>query len=134
MLLFGHDQSFMDLLAWRVAAVSLWIATWWATEAIPVPATAFLPIVVFAPLGIVSIKAAAPCPNHDPITPVLLPDHLMVGSFHFLLQSPGNLYQWDDIWGLELLRSAYSRCSFAYQWDDIWLKRYPMVPDLAAEH
>lgn len=54
----------MSVEAWRVAAVGLWMAVWWATEAIPVPVTAFLPIVLFEPLGISSIRdAAAPFAN-----------------------------------------------------------------------
>lgn len=55
MMLFDSSQSTMSTEAWRVAAVGLWMATWWATEAIPVPVTAFLPIVTFAPLGISSL-------------------------------------------------------------------------------
>ncbi len=64
MLLAGSWQEVMSTEAWRVAAVGMWMAVWWATEAIPVPVTAFLPIVVFEPLGIASIRdAAAPYAN-----------------------------------------------------------------------
>lgn len=64
MLLAAQWQEAMSPEAWRVAAVGLWMAVWWATEAIPVPATAFLPIIVFAPLGVSSIRdAAAPYAN-----------------------------------------------------------------------
>ena len=64
MLLTDQWQGVMSTEAWRTAAVGLWMAVWWATEAIPVPVTAFLPIVVFAPLGISSIRdAAAPYAN-----------------------------------------------------------------------
>jgi sodium-dependent dicarboxylate transporter 2/3/5 len=52
-------QQAMDPAAWHVAAVGLWMAIWWATEAIPVAATAFLPLVVFEPLGIAKIGEAA---------------------------------------------------------------------------
>jgi sodium-dependent dicarboxylate transporter 2/3/5 len=52
-------QGAMSPEAWRAAAVGLWMAVWWATEAIPVPVTAFLPLVVFEPLGITSLKGAA---------------------------------------------------------------------------
>ena len=45
--------------AWRVAAVALWMAAWWVTEAIPLAATALLPLVLFPLLGIASIDAAA---------------------------------------------------------------------------
>lgn len=65
MMLFGANQSLMEPAAWRVAAVGLWMASWWATEAVPVPATAFLPIVVFPfvdvmPLGEVTASYANP--------------------------------------------------------------------------
>lgn len=64
MLLADQSQEFMSTEAWRVAAVGLWMAVWWATEAIPVPVTAFLPIMIFDPLGISSIRdAAAPYAN-----------------------------------------------------------------------
>ncbi|MCB1842118.1 MAG: DASS family sodium-coupled anion symporter [Halioglobus sp.] len=57
-------QAVMDPVAWRVAAVGIWMAVWWATEAIPVAVTAFLPIVVFEPLSISSMRdAAAPYAN-----------------------------------------------------------------------
>jgi sodium-dependent dicarboxylate transporter 2/3/5 len=38
----------------RVAAVTVLMAVWWVTEAIPVPATALLPIVLFPLLGVLS--------------------------------------------------------------------------------
>ena len=49
----------MPSAAWLAAAVALWMAVWWATEAIPVAATALLPLAVFDPLGIASIRDAA---------------------------------------------------------------------------
>lgn len=55
MMVFDATQTTMPIEAWRVAAIGLWMATWWATEAIPVPVTAFLPIVAFPLLGISSI-------------------------------------------------------------------------------
>ncbi len=64
MLVFGGGQEIMPPDAWRVAAVGLWMATWWATEAIPVPVTALIPLILFDPLGIFSIReAAAPYAN-----------------------------------------------------------------------
>ena len=64
MLLMGDSQTVMPVAAWRAAAAGLWMAIWWATEAVPVPATALLPLVLFDPLGIASIRdAAAPYAN-----------------------------------------------------------------------
>jgi sodium-dependent dicarboxylate transporter 2/3/5 len=38
----------------HLAAVAAWMAVWWISEAIPIPATALLPIVLFPLLGIMS--------------------------------------------------------------------------------
>ena len=59
MLVAESWQQAMDPVAWRVAAVGLWMAIWWATEAIPVAVTAFLPLVVFDPLGVATIGEAS---------------------------------------------------------------------------
>jgi sodium-dependent dicarboxylate transporter 2/3/5 len=69
-----HMQETMSPQAWRVAAIGLWMAIWWATEAIPVFVTAFLPIVAFDPLGIASIRDAA-APYSNPII------YLFLGGF-----------------------------------------------------
>ena len=52
-------QSVMPQPAWLAATVGLWMAIWWATEALPLAATALLPLVVFAPLGLASARDAA---------------------------------------------------------------------------
>jgi len=45
--------------AWKVAAIVSLMAIWWATEAIPVPVTALLPLALFPLLQITSFKIAA---------------------------------------------------------------------------
>lgn len=74
MLATDQYQNVMDPQAWRAAAVGLWMAIWWATEAIPVPVTALLPIVIFEPLGITSLRDAA-APYANPII------YLFLGGF-----------------------------------------------------
>ncbi|MEO0615203.1 MAG: DASS family sodium-coupled anion symporter [Pseudomonadota bacterium] len=59
MLALAPLQQVMPDPAWRAAAAGLWMAIWWATEAIPVPATALLPLVIFQPLGLADIRAVA---------------------------------------------------------------------------
>ncbi len=55
----------MEPTAQKMAAVALLMATWWMTEAIPIPATSLLPIALFPLLGIMHTKkAAAPYASH----------------------------------------------------------------------
>jgi sodium-dependent dicarboxylate transporter 2/3/5 len=49
----------MSPQARAMAALTLWMAVWWITEAIPIPATALLPLVFFPVLGISPAKTAA---------------------------------------------------------------------------
>ena len=71
-------QDVMPPTAWRVAAIGIWMAIWWATEAIPVFATAFLPIIAFAPLEIATLRDAAE-PYANPII------YLFMGGFMMAL-------------------------------------------------
>ncbi|MGA0104297.1 MAG: SLC13 family permease [Steroidobacteraceae bacterium] len=59
MMLASGSQESMSPAAWSVAAVALWMAIWWATEAVPVAVTAFLPLVLFEPLDISTLAEAA---------------------------------------------------------------------------
>jgi sodium-dependent dicarboxylate transporter 2/3/5 len=64
----------MSVAAWRTAAVGALMATWWITEAIPIPATALLPIVLFPLLGVATVaETTAPYAN-----PVI---YLFLGGF-----------------------------------------------------
>src|SRR5690606_15485759 len=56
----------MPLPAWRVAGVTLLMAAWWISEAVPLPATALVPLVAFPLLDIASVRAAA-APYADPV-------------------------------------------------------------------
>ena len=57
-------------------ASTLWIATWWVTEAIPIPATSLLPIVLFPVTGVLDVPAAT-APYADPIVFLLLGGFLL---------------------------------------------------------
>ena len=45
--------------AWATIGLTLLMATWWSTEAIPIPATSLLPILLIPALGIDSLNAAS---------------------------------------------------------------------------
>ena len=64
----------MEVLAWRTAAVGVLMAIWWVTEAIPIAATALLPIVLFPLLGVATV-AGTTAPYANPVI------YLFLGGF-----------------------------------------------------
>lgn len=57
--------------AWHVVAIAALMAVWWATEAIPVPATSMVPLVLLPMMGISSAREASN-PYTDPVIFLLL--------------------------------------------------------------
>jgi len=54
----------LGVAGWRTAAVAVLMAVWWMTEAIPIPATAMIPLGLFPALGVLSpASASAPYAN-----------------------------------------------------------------------
>ena len=54
----------MSEAAWKAAGLMMLLAAWWATEAIPIPATSLAPIVLIPALGLGSVgQATAPYAN-----------------------------------------------------------------------
>jgi solute carrier family 13 (sodium-dependent dicarboxylate transporter), member 2/3/5 len=49
-----------DPLVARTAAIAIWMAAWWVTEAVPIPVTALLPLVLLPGAGVLPIKEVAP--------------------------------------------------------------------------
>lgn len=71
---FLFQPSDLERPAQIVAAIGVLMAIWWATEAIPLPVTALIPIVAFPMFGITSVdEAAAPYAN-----PII---YLFLGGF-----------------------------------------------------
>jgi sodium-dependent dicarboxylate transporter 2/3/5 len=73
MLLLAPPEG-MTILGWRTAATRVLMAVWWITEAIPIAATALLPIVLFPPLGVATV-AATTAPYANPVI------YLFLGGF-----------------------------------------------------
>jgi sodium-dependent dicarboxylate transporter 2/3/5 len=58
-LLLLPAPSGLSAEGWRTAAVATLMAIWWMTEALPIPATALLPLGLFPLLGVLSAPAAS---------------------------------------------------------------------------
>ncbi len=57
-ILFDLDPQ--NPLVTTTAAIAIWMAFWWITEAVPLAVTALLPIVLYPTLGVMSGKSVAP--------------------------------------------------------------------------
>jgi sodium-dependent dicarboxylate transporter 2/3/5 len=57
-VLLAPEPAGVSPLAWRTAAVAVLMAVWWATEALPIAATAMLPLALGPLLGIVPVERA----------------------------------------------------------------------------
>ena len=55
-LLLTPCPSGLNEISWKFIAALSWILIWWSTEAIPIPATSLLPILLFPSLGILEGK------------------------------------------------------------------------------
>jgi solute carrier family 13 (sodium-dependent dicarboxylate transporter), member 2/3/5 len=74
----------MGVAAWRTAGIALLMATWWVTEALPLPVTALLPFVLLPIVGVTDpVTAASPYAN-----PIIF---LFLGGFMIALA----LERWD---------------------------------------
>ncbi len=65
--------------AWATAAVTVLMATWWVTEALPLPVTSLLPLPLLPALGIVDIGAAA-APYANPLVFLFLGGFLLAAG------------------------------------------------------
>ena len=61
----------LDPAAIAVLASTAWVVVWWVTEAIPIPVTSLLPIVLFPATGVTTVGGAT-APYADPIVFLLL--------------------------------------------------------------
>lgn len=59
LLLFLTPPADMPEAAWRMLAITVWMVIWWLSEALPIPATALLPLVLMPLLGVESMPETA---------------------------------------------------------------------------
>lgn len=74
----------LGVVGWRTLGVALLMATWWITEAVPIPATSLVPLVAFPLVGAGSMREAA-SPYADPVV------YLFMGGFIIALA----MERWD---------------------------------------
>ncbi|MCX2743634.1 SLC13 family permease [Mangrovivirga sp. M17] len=61
--LIGRPQS-MNAEAFNVLTITIWMAVWWISEALPIAATALLPIVLFPLLNVIEIGEVSSAYGH----------------------------------------------------------------------
>jgi solute carrier family 13 (sodium-dependent dicarboxylate transporter), member 2/3/5 len=66
----------LSAAGWATAALALWMAIWWTTDAVPLFVTALLPLVFLPLLGVANIGTAA-APFADPVIFLLLGGFLL---------------------------------------------------------
>ena len=54
------DLSPSEPAVTQTAAIAVWMAIWWITEAVPLAVTSLIPIFIFPFLGIMETKSIAP--------------------------------------------------------------------------
>ncbi len=87
----------------RMAAVAVLMATWWITDAIPLAATALIPMVLYPLLGILKAKATAPIYMNSTI-------FLFLGGFMIALtMEKWNLHKRIALWIIQRVGGGPSR-------------------------
>ncbi|MCB1228617.1 MAG: SLC13/DASS family transporter [Verrucomicrobiae bacterium] len=111
--------AFLGLLIWgnlepdkpavsRMAAIAALMAIWWITDAIPLAATALVPLVAFPVLGIMSSKETAPIYVNDTI-------FLFVGGFMIALaMERWNLHRRIALRIIQLIGSSPARLVLSF--------------------
>lgn len=64
LVLFLPAPAGLSVSSWRLVGLALWMALWWLTEAVPIPATALLPLCWMPLTGIASQKIVAKAYGH----------------------------------------------------------------------
>jgi sodium-dependent dicarboxylate transporter 2/3/5 len=59
LILFFFPQEWISPNAYKVLAIAAWMISWWVTEAVPIPATALIPLVGFPLLGVMPISQSS---------------------------------------------------------------------------
>lgn len=79
-MLLAGPMGGMSQPAWRTAAVGIWMGLWWVTEAVPIAATALLPLVLLPLLGIATMPVAA-APYANPVIFLFFGGFILAAAF-----------------------------------------------------
>ncbi|KXI29663.1 SLC13 family permease, partial [Paraglaciecola hydrolytica] len=106
----------LGYVGWATAAMGIWMAIWWATEAVPVAATALLPLALFAPLDILDIKSAS-APYANPTIYLFLGGFILAAALQksglhrriaYFILGYANTGAKSIIWGFMLVSAVLS--------------------------
>lgn len=93
----------MNPAAWKTLAVTLWMAVWWLTEAVPISVTALLPLFLFPMLNVADVKAAA-APYANPLVFMFMGGFIIAAAMQ-----KWNLHKRLALWVLSSIGSSLSK-------------------------
>ena len=79
LILISPAPEAMPPEAWRMVAITAWMVVWWLSEAVPIPATALLPLVLMPVLGVQEVTPTAAKYGH-PLIFLFLGGFLLAAS------------------------------------------------------
>ena len=80
LMLLADPPGGMSGTAWRTAALGLLMVVWWVTEAVPIAATALLPLALLPVLGVMNVGAAA-APYANPVIYLFFGGFVLAAAF-----------------------------------------------------
>lgn len=79
-MVFAGPMGGMSATAWRTAALGVLMVIWWVTEAVPIAATALLPMALLPLLGVMNISDAA-SPYANPVIYLFFGGFVLAAAF-----------------------------------------------------
>ena len=98
----------MNPAAWKVAAVTVLMAIWWITEAVPIPATSLLPIFLYPLLEVMKVGTVTSIYSNPTI-------YLFIGGFFIAVaMERWNLHRRIALYTIKIIGASPSRMTLGF--------------------